>query len=283
MTSPDHLVEVAMNKALYPETDPLQKYATPQTASTVTAEDVKAYYSSVYRPDMTSVVVIGDITPEQARATFEKYFSDWKAQGPKPDVTLPAVPKNDAASVNVPDPARVQSNVDLAQVIDLKRGDPDWATLQVGNNALGGGGFGSMLMNDLRVEHGYVYDASSSIDSYKNRAEFTISYACDPDKIVPAQRLAIADLRSLQSGGITANDLQKSKAMLISDVPLRQQSFNGVASQLLRFDSLGLPLNQATLDAQRELAATAQSVQAALKKWIDPNRFVRVVQGPAPK
>jgi hypothetical protein len=71
--------------------------------------------------------------------------------------------------------------------------------------------------------------------------------------------------------------------MLISDVPLRQQSFEGVSDQLLRFDSLGLPLDQATLDAQRELSATAQSVRAALKKWIDPTKFVRAVQGPAPK
>jgi zinc protease len=283
MTSPDHLLDVALNKALYPPSDPEQKYPTPQTAAAVTPDDVKAYYASVYRPDMTSIVVIGDVTPDQAQATFEKYFSEWKAQGPKPDVTLPAVPKNPPASVQVPDPARVQSEVSLAQVLDLKRADPDWATLQVGNNILGGGGFGSLLMNDLRVRHGYVYDARSSIESYKNRAEFTIGYACDPDKIVPAQRLAIADLESLQKGNISQNDLQKSKAMLLSDVPLRQQSFDGVATQLLRFDTLGLPLNQATIDAQRELAASAQSVRAALAKWVNPNAFVRAIQGPAPK
>ena len=283
MTSPDHLIDVAVNKALYPATDPVQKYATPATAGAVTLDDVKTYYSNVYRPDMTSVVVIGDVTPEQARAVFEKYFSSWKAQGPKPDVTLPTVPKNGAASVQVPDTGRVQSEVELAQVLDLRRADPDWAMLQVGNNILGGGGFGSLLMNDLRVKHGYVYDARSGIDSFKNRAEFTMSYACDPDKIVPAERLAIADLRSLQSGVITASQLQKSKAMLISDVPLQQQSFGGVSNELLRFDSLGLPLDQATLDAQRELSATAQSVRAALRKWIDPTKFVRAIQGPAPK
>lgn len=283
MTSPDHLIDVAVNKALYPATDPVQKYATPATAGAVTIDDVKSYYSNVYRPDMTTVVVIGDVTPDQARTVFEKYFASWKAQGPRPDVTLPAVPKNASASVQVPDTGRVQSEVELAQVLDLRRADPDWATLQVGNNILGGGGFGSLLMNDLRVEHGYVYDARSSIDSHKNRAEFSITYACDPDKIVPAERLAIADLRSLQNGAITASQLEKSKAMLISDVPLRRQSFEGVSDQLLRFDSLGLPLNQATLDAERELSATAQSVRAALKKWIDPTKFVRGIQGPAPK
>ncbi|HKU67012.1 MAG TPA: pitrilysin family protein [Candidatus Baltobacteraceae bacterium] len=283
LTSPDHLTEVALNKALFPPDDPLQKFATPQTAGAVTMDDVKSYYAKAYRPDMTSVVVIGDVTPEQAKETFEKYFGTWTAQGSKPDVALPPVPKNTAQSVEVPDVGRVQSDVQLAQVLDLKRADPDWALLQVANNILGGGGFGSLLMDDLRVKHGYVYGAYSTIDSNKNRATFTVGYACDPDKIVPAQQLALADLRSLQSGNVSADRLRRSKAMLMSDVPLRTASFDGVANQLLRYATLDLPLDQSTLDAQRELDATSASVKAALVKWVAPERFVRVVKGPGPK
>ncbi|HET9095380.1 MAG TPA: pitrilysin family protein [Candidatus Baltobacteraceae bacterium] len=283
MTSPDHLTSVALNNALFPADDPEQKFATPQTAASVTLEDVKSYFSSVYRPDMTSVVVIGDVTPEQAKATFEKYFGSWTSQGVKPDIYVPAVPKNKAASVVVPDVGRVQSDVQLAQVMDLPRANPDWALLTVANNILGGGGFGSLLMDDLRVKHGYVYGAYSSFSSSKNRATFTIGYACDPDKIVPAQQLALADLRSLQTGTISPERLTRSKAMLMSDVPLRAASFDGVANQLLRFASLGLPLDQASIDAQRELGATPSAVRAALTKWVAPGDFVRVVKGPGPK
>lgn len=283
MTSPDHLTSVALNKALFPADDPEQKFATPQTAGSVTLDQVKSYFSSVYRPDMTSVVVIGDVTPEQAKATFEKYFGSWTAQGAKPDIFVPAVPKNTATSVVVPDIGRVQSDVQLAQVTNLRRGDPDWALVTVANNILGGGGFGSLLMDDLRVKHGYVYGAYSSLASSKNRATFTIGYACDPDKIVPAQQLALDDLRSLQTGTISPERLTRSKAMLMSDVPLRAASFEGVSNQLLRFATLGLPLDQATLDAQRELAATPSSVRTALTKWISPADFVRVVKGPGPK
>jgi zinc protease len=282
MTSPDHLTQVALNKALFPADDPLQKYATPQTAGMVSLADVKSYYSSVYRPDMTSVVVIGDITPELAKATFEKYFGAWTAQGAKPDVALPSVPKNGTASVVVPDVGRVQSEVQLAQVLALKRADPDWAPLQVANNILGGGGFGSLLMDDLRVKHGYVYGAGSSLHSNKNRSTFTIDYACDPDKIVPAQQLALADLQSLETGAISDDRLRRSKSMLMSDVPLRGASFDGVASQLLQYAALGLPLDQASIDAQRELDATAATVKAALSKWIMPSDFVRVIKGPGP-
>ncbi len=283
MTSPDHLTSVALNKALFPPDDPLQKFATPQTVSSVDLTNAKSYYSSVYRPDMTTVVVIGDVTPEQARATFEKYFTGWTAQGQKPDVTLPQVPKNSPTSVVVPDVGRVQSEVQLAQVMNLKRADPDWALMQVANNVLGGGGFGSLLMDDLRVKHGYVYNAYSSMLSNKNRATFTIGYACDPDKIVPAQQLALTDLRALQSGSVAPARLERSKAMLMSDVPLREASFDGVATQLLRFASLDLPLDQARIDAERELGATPASVKAAVSRWISPGDFARVVKGPGPK
>jgi hypothetical protein len=71
--------------------------------------------------------------------------------------------------------------------------------------------------------------------------------------------------------------------MLMSDVPLRQESFEGVASALLHYASLDLPLDQSTIDAQRELAASSPAVRAALVKWINASDFVRIVKGPGPK
>jgi zinc protease len=280
--SPDHLADVALNKALYPAADPLQRFATPQTASAIELADVRSYYARAYRPDMTQVVVIGDVTPAQARATFEKYFGSWSAIGPKPDITLPQVPKNAASSFDVPDAARVQSTVELSQVFDLPRADPDWAQLQVANNILGGGGFGSVLMDDLRVRHGYVYTAHSALDSYKERSVFSIDYACDPDKIVPAQQLAISDLRALESRGVSSERLQRAKAMLMSDTLLRAAAFGGIAQQLLSYVGAGLPLDEGQIDAQRELDATPSSIQSAMAKWISPDDFVRIVTGPGP-
>lgn len=283
MTSPDHLAQVALHKALYPPTDPMQLYATPQTASSISLDDVKKYYQTAYRPDMAKIVVMGDVTPEQVQSTFEKYFGSWAAQGPKPDVDAPPVPKNAPSNVVVPDAARVQSEVLLAQVLDLPRTDPDWAQLQVANNILGGGGFGSMLMDDLRVNHGYVYTASSQMVSLKKRSVFEINYACDPNNIVPAEQLALTDLRQVESGEISASRLERSKSMLMSDTVLRAESFDGIAGQLLDFSLFNLPLNQGEIDAERELSATPQTIQSALAKWILPDDFVRVVTGPGPK
>ncbi|PZR55981.1 MAG: peptidase M16 [Candidatus Meridianibacter frigidus] len=282
MTAPDHLAEVALNKGLYPSGDPSQLFATPQTAGGVTLSDVKSYYSNVYRPDMTAIVVIGDTTPAAARALVEKYFGQWGAQGAKPDVFLPAAPNNKASDINVPDQGRVQSQVRLEEVIGLQRADSDWATLQLANAILGRGG-SSILFHDLRDVHGYVYSAGSGLSSHKHRSEFSIQFASDPDKIVPAQTLAITDLRHLASAPVDAAELQRGKAMLIGDIPLGMTSYDAVAGKLLNFALLGLPLDQSTIDAQRELASSASSIRAAVRRWIRPNDLVRIIQGPPPR
>jgi zinc protease len=282
MTSPDHLAEVALNKALYPPGDPVQRFATPTSVGGLTVNDVRTWYDKVYRPDMTTVVVIGDTTPDEARAVFESSFGRWKSVGPKPPVELPPVPLNAASQVHVPATGRVQSSVQLVETLDLTRTDPDWAPLQVANAALTGGFFSSLLYHDLREVHGYVYSVESGLAAGKTRALFSLDYGCDPGNIVPAQSQIAAVLGQLQKQPIDAGRLLRSKALLVGSLPVRASSYDGVTEQLLGYASLGLPLDQSVLDARAELDASAQSVQAALVKHVRSNGFVRVVTGPGP-
>ncbi|MBV8149162.1 MAG: insulinase family protein, partial [Candidatus Eremiobacteraeota bacterium] len=280
--SPDHLAEVALNKALYPPGDPDQRFATAQTAGALTLDDVKTYYHDVYRPDMTTVVVIGDTTPEQAKALFEKYFGGWTATGPKPNVYPSPVPSNAPAQVAVPATGRVQSSVQLEETIGLVRTDPDWAPLQVANAVLTGGFYSSLLYHDLREVHGYVYFVSSSVSAGKVRGTFGVQYACDPQNIVPAQRQITAVLRQLQQQPIESDRILRSKALLMGRVPLREASYEGVAGQLLTYALDGLPLNEGVIEANAELSSSAAAIQSALAKYIRPEAFVRVVTGPPP-
>jgi zinc protease len=227
-------------------------------------------------------VVIGDTTPEQAKAIFERYFGEWKASGPKPNTEPPAVPANAPAQVNVPATGRVQSSVRLVQTVPLVRADPAWAQLQVANAVLTGGFYSSLLYHDLREVHGYAYSVGSRLSAGKTRASFGVTYACEPQNIVPADSQVRAILTRLQHEPIESDRLLRSKALLMGEVPIRASSYDGVTGQLLGYATLGLPLNQNLLDAQAELSATAASVQAALAKYIRPNAFVRIVTGPAP-
>ncbi len=283
VTSPDRLAEEALNKALYPLGDPLQRFATPQTAGDVTLQDVKDWYAAAYRPDLTTIVVIGDTTPDAAKATIEKYFGGWKASGEKPNVYPPPVPPNAPSAVTVPATGRVQSSVMLAETVSLVRTDPDWATLQVANAVLTGGFYSSLLYHDLREVHGYAYSVESGLNAGKVRSAFSVSYGCDPQNILPAQAQVVAVLKQLQTQPIESDRILRSKALLMGDVPIRESSYGGVSRQLLDYAVRGLPLDQNMIDARAELATTPAQIEGAMSKYVRPDGFVRVVTGPGPQ
>ncbi len=282
-TSPDHLTEVALNDALYPPGDPMRTWASPKSAASITLDDVKSWYQSAYRPDLTTIVVIGDVTPAAAKTIVEKYFGAWDASGPKPNVYPPAVPLNKPSSVVVPAQGRVQSSVQLVELNDVRRTDADWAPLQLANTALTGGFYSSILYHDLREVHGYAYSVGSSLTAGKVRSFFSVRYACDPQNIIPAQDAVIGDLERLAATPLKQSDLQRSKALMLGEVPIQQSSYSGVTGMFLRYASADLPLDQYQIDAQHYLSATAAEVRAAFAKWVRPQDFVRVVTGPGPK
>jgi zinc protease len=282
-TSPDHLAAVATAKALYPLNDPAQRFASVATMTGVSLDDVKQYYANAFRPDLTTIVVVGDVTPARARQVIAKYFGGWTSSGPKPQTEPPPVPPNRPSAADVPATGRVQSTVELTETTAVKRTGADWPALQVANTILSGGFYSSLLYHDLREVRGYVYFVSSSLSTGKTRSTFSLSYGSDPDKIVPAQQLAVADLRRMQTEPVAADRLLRAKAQLMGDIPIALQSYDGVGSILHRYASFGLPLDQNLIDAHRELAVTPAQISAAMRKWIRPGDFVRIVTGPGPK
>jgi zinc protease len=282
MTTPAHLAAVALNKALYPPDDPEQRFATPKSVGALTLADVKSWFATAYRPDLTTIVVIGDTTPEAAKAIVEKYFGAWKATGPKPNVDLPPVPQNSPSQFVVPATGRVQSSVRLVETLDLVRTDPAWAQLQLANTALTGGFYSSLLFHDLREVHGYAYSIQSRVAAGKSRGTFSLEYGCDPQNIVPAESQITAILAKLQRDPIEPDRLLRAKALLMGEVPINEASYDGVTEQLLKYASLDLPLDQNVIDARAQLDATQESVRAALSKYVRPLGFVRVITGPGP-
>ncbi len=281
-TSPDHLAAVALASALYPKGDPAQRFATPASVGALTLADVRAWYDNAYRPDLTTIVVVGDVTPGRARSVIAHYFGGWRARGPKPQTQPPATPQNAPGGAVVPATGRVQSAVTLVETTGVSRTAPAWAALEVANEALTGGFYSSLLYHDLRQVHGYAYAVGSSVDVQPTRGTFAVDYACDPKNIVAAQQLVVNDLLRLQREPLSRDRLTRAKALLMGAVPIRESSYDGVAGQFLDYAMNGLPWNENLVDARRELAATANDVRAALQRWIRPAGFVRIITGPGP-
>jgi zinc protease len=282
LQSPGYRMDRALEHALLPKGDPLLRETTPQTVSSLTYDDVNAYYRNTFRPDLTTIVVIGDITPEEARAVIEKCFSEWKASGPKPPVVLPPVPANKPSAVNVPDPAQVQDTVDLSQQLELNRFNQDYYALQLGNHVLGGGFYATRLYRDLREKAGYVYNIDDSLHASETRGTYTINYGCDPNNVSKARAMVQQELVAMQKSDVTASELQQAKALLLRQIPLREASEDAIAGGLIGYSRMGLPLDEPTRAAERYFKLTAEDVRAAFSKWLDPANFVEVVRGPTP-
>ena len=161
--SPGYLMQYSLRGALYPTGDPSLREATLRSVSELSRDDILDYYSRVFRPDLTTIIVIGRVTPDAARRVIEKYFGGWTARGPLPQTDLPAVPPNRRGLIAIPDASRVQDSVVLAQNLALTRSDPAYYPLQLGNAVLGGGFYATRLSIDLRKNAGLVYSVSSGL------------------------------------------------------------------------------------------------------------------------
>ncbi len=283
LKSPDYLAGRSLIAGLYPKEDPVQRQTTPQTVSSLTLKDVKSYYEKVYRPDLTTIVVIGDISPDSAKNVIEKYFGNWKAEGAKPVTELPPVPLNKSSVSAVPDKSRVQDKVTLAETLKLTRSNPEYYALQLGNHVLGGAFYATRFYKDLRENSGLVYYVASSFGVGKTRSTYEVNYGCDPPNVSKARVIIERDLRQMQTSPVTHHELKQAKAMLMREIPLSESSLGSIAGGLLSRSLEGLPLNEPTIAAKKYLSLNADDVMKAFKKWVRPSDFVQVTQGPTPQ
>ncbi|HTW64985.1 MAG TPA: pitrilysin family protein [Bryobacteraceae bacterium] len=283
LKSPGYLTQHALESALLPNNDPDLRHATPASVSSLSLADVHSYHSRVYRPDLTTIVVIGKVTPEQARAAIEHNFGTWKAEGPKPQTLLPAVPRNEPSNTAVPNTSRVQDEVTLAEALPMNRANPDYYALNLGNRVLGGSFYASRLSRDLRENAGLVYTVSSRIESGPTRTFYAVSYGCDPPNVSKARAIIERDLKQMQDEPVPEDPLHLSKVLLLQQIPLSEASVDSIADGLISRVRNQLPLDEPTLAAHKYVDLTAGQVKAAFAKWIRVNDLVQVTQGPAPK
>jgi len=283
ITSPGYRTRRALTEALVPKGDPDLREATPQSVMGLTLEDVVAYRNKTFRPDVTTIVVVGDIAPEEARAQVEKAFSSWTATGPKPVTDLPAVPMNKASAANVGDPQAVQDSVTLAEQLPLNRFSPDYYPMQLGTSVLGGGFYASRLYHDLRQVAGYVYTVDVRMGATKTRSNYAVSYGSEPSNVSKARALVERDLEAMKTTPVTAGELKLAKSLILRQLQLGESSESTVASALLARAQLGLPLNESDNAAKKYFSLSAEEVQDAFKRNLRVEDLVQVVRGPAPQ
>ena len=283
LESPDYLARHALRKALFPKNDPTLRQATRSSVASLTLADVKDYHRKIFRPDLTTIVVIGDITPSRARTVIKKFFGHWEARGAKPVTDLPAVPANlTPTTISVPNNRRVQDAVILAETVELTRSNPDYYALELGNHVLGGGFYATRLYQDLREQTGLVYYVGSDFNIGKTRGEYLVRYACNPMNVSRAYTIVQQNLKKMQTTPVKTEELNQAKAMLLRQIPLSEASTENIAEGFLSRDELEIPLDEPTRAARQYLTLTAEAVQSAFAKWIRPDDLVQIIEGPPP-
>jgi zinc protease len=283
LQSPDYRASRALLEGLLPAGDPELRQATPEKISSLTLEEVQTYYRKTFRPDLTTIVVIGDISPEEAKQEIIRWFGSWNAAGPTPEVDLPPVSRNHATASTVPDPTRLQDQATLAEELPINRFHPDYYPLELANHILGGGFYATRLYRDLREKTGYVYNVDESLDAGRTRTSFSVSFGADPVNVPKARALIEQDLTAMQTAAPSPGEMQQARAMLLRQLPLGEASESQIADGLLARALVGLPLDEPVRAAAKYRALSAEEVRAAFAKWIRPADLVEVVQGPPAK
>jgi len=281
--SPGHIASHALTVALFPKNDPARRETTPDNVKSLTIQDVQHYYQSAFRPDLTTIVVIGNVTPESAVAAISKYFGDWKADGAKPNTLFPPAPANSVSVTHVPDASRVQDKITLAETLQLTRTNEDYYSLQLGNHVLGGGFYATRLYRDLREKSGLVYFVDSSFTVGLTRGVYQVEYACDPPNVSKARAVILRDLKDMRAKKVTAQELHQAKLMLLRDIPLAESSVDYIAQGWLAYSALGLPLDERVHAGRIYVKLDAKDVQNAFTKWLRSDGLVQITQGPAPQ
>jgi zinc protease len=281
LKSPGYRTSEALTAALLPASDPELRELKPNAFKKVNLNAVRQFQAATIRPDLTTIVVVGDVSPEEARAVIEKWFGGWKPVGPTPNTILPPVPLNKASSVTIPDPGATQDSVIIAEQLDLNRFDPDYYPLQLGNTILGGNSEGTRLYHDLRQVAGYVYDVDLALDASETRAVYSISYGSARENTLKARALVQQDVEQMRTDEVSADELHQAKAFLLRQIPLGESSEEEIAGDLLARAETGLQLDEPIREVKKYLNLNASEIRAAFARRIRPDDFVQVVRGPS--
>ncbi len=275
-----------MRAALYPARDPVRNIMTADSLQNISLSDVHAWYAKAFRPDLTTIAVVGDVKPAYVRAEIEKYFGKWRAHGAEPNFKYPHVKLNGASRATVPSPTAVQQSVDMSELLGLVETNPDAPALQLADTMLTGEGAASILYHDLRTKHGYVYFVGSTLDIGHQRSTYTFNFSSDPKNAKAATAALLADLRDLQTKPVSSADLARAKATILAHSALTLDNFGGLAGALL--STASTPNSKLTTSSsqnksawERLLGVTPATLRAAFTRWVRVNDFAHVSIVPA--
>jgi len=258
---------------------PYGKLETPASLRALDRDGLAAFHRGYFSPGSALFVVAGDINAADARDRLEGAFSGWSGSGPSLEAYPRAVDRAGTEVVLVHKPGSVQAEVRAGHLLD-EGSHPDWTTLNVANEVLGGSASGR-LFKVLREERGYTYGAYSSTARFKGQGFFQASMAVRNEVVEEAVTELVRQVGLVRDQLVPAEELEDTKAFLVGSFPLTIETPQQVAGRVANNRLLGLPEDALVTYRSRVSALDAPTVQAVFRRHVDPGKMVVVVVGDA--
>ncbi|MDD2885660.1 MAG: pitrilysin family protein [Dechloromonas sp.] len=269
LTRPDTIASRAFWASLYPQ-HPYGRQPTPDSINALQRDDLLAFHARHYTAANASITLVGDLSRAQAETIAQQLAEALPAGQP---VNLPDAPEAPAGrSVAIAHPAS-QAHVYLG-LPAIERGHPDYFPLLVGNYTLGGGGFVSRLMKQVRDQHGYAYSVYSYFAPLRQSGPFQIGLQTKRSQAADAVKLAREILTDFVAQGPSADELAAAKANLTGSFPLRLDSNSKILGNVAAIGFYGLPLDYLDRYQSKIQAVTVNQIRAAFSRHVPVDRLI---------
>ncbi|MGL5471123.1 MAG: M16 family metallopeptidase, partial [Shewanella sp.] len=265
-STPDFIADRALTRLMYPQ-HPYGRSANVSVESirSVSLDDIRAFYRSHYGQNNAIVAIVGDVNRNQAQQMVQGMLQNLPKQVSL-EKSVPTVPRVAAQHKNIPF-AGEQAQVLLGTPL-IKRHDSDYYPLIVGNYILGGGGFDSRLMKELRDRHGYTYGVYSSLEPSTEAGPFGVSFSTQKKNTRLALMATRVVIEQFVAKGPTEEELKQAKANIMGSFPLRFDSNGKLVNYLSLIGTHQLPSDYLEVYPKAIAAVTTEQVKEVWQRRV---------------
>ena len=279
-TKPEFVLERRFKKSVYGNY-PLADSPTVKSVAAVGVNDLRQFHKQFYRGDRMIVSIVGDVDRAQAEEIVTALLKQIPASG-QPIAKLPELersPVEPLAQREVQIPFDSQQAHIAMGMTAVARNNPDYFPLLVGNYILGGGGFVSRLMAEVREKRGLAYSVFSYFIPGKENGIFQAGLQTKSDQAALALEVMSSTTAQFIADGPTPSELAAAKANLVNGYPLRIDNNRKLLDNVSSIAWNDLPLDTMDVWTKQVEAVTLEQVNTAFKKYLAMDRMKIVVLG----
>lgn len=278
-SDPGSMASNVSNVANFGKAHPYGEVQTSEDVDNITLDHVKMYHKTFFKPNISYLVVVGDITLDELKAKTKKAFGEWKkAEVPKIPVTGVELPKENRVYF-VPKKGAVQSEIRITFPVKIKPGDEDEMAAKLMNSILGGGVFSGRLMQNLREDKAYTYGCRSRLSSDEEVGDFTTNGSFRNEVTDSAIVEILGEIKGMLNKEITDEEIYRAKKSMAGSFVRSLESPSTIAYLALRRIKYNLPADYYKTYLQRLDKISKDELKAMAKKYLRPKAANIVVVG----